>query len=152
MTSDVSNEYLRTRVLSAPPEELRLLLLEGAVRFARRGREGLAEKIYEKSFDNIGQCKAIVMALIDALRPEVDPDLCKRLAGLYTYIWRRLTDANVEHTLGPMDESIRLLEYELETWSMLVERLKQERRAQAPGAPAGAAAPTPGLSLLSVEG
>ena len=35
------NEYLRTRVLTASPEELRLMLLDGALKYAMQAREGL---------------------------------------------------------------------------------------------------------------
>ena len=31
---DTSNAYLRTKVMTASPEELRLMLLDGAIRFA----------------------------------------------------------------------------------------------------------------------
>jgi len=129
MSSDINNQYLRTKVLSASPEELRMMLIEGAIRFARTGREGLIEKDYEKSFEHLSQCKAIVMELLNALEPEHDPELCQRLSGLYTYMYRLLTDANVMHEIEPLDEVIGLLEYDRETWKLLMERIAEERSA-----------------------
>ncbi len=133
MTTDApnatANAYLRTKVMSASPEELRLLLLEGGLRFARIGREGLAEKNYEKAFENIIKSKDIVLELINILRPDVDPELCSKLSALYTYVYQRLTDANMTHETAPADEAITLLEYERETWVMLMDQLKAERDA-----------------------
>lgn len=129
MSADINNQYLRTKVLSASPEELRLMLIEGAIRFARTGREGLVEKNFEKSFENISQCKAIVMELINALKPEHDKDLCDKLSALYTYMYRLLTDANIQHELEPIDEAIQLLEYDKQTWKLLMEKVAEERIA-----------------------
>ncbi|MCB9846814.1 MAG: flagellar export chaperone FliS [Phycisphaeraceae bacterium] len=157
MSTDINNQYLRTKVLSASPEELRLLLIEGAIRFARTGREGLIEKNYEKSFENISQSKAIVMELLNALDSKHDPDLCRKLSGLYVYMFRLLTDANIQHELDPLDEAIKLLEYDRDTWKLLMDRLAEERASgarhpapvsTAPTVSAAAEAYTP----LSIEG
>ena len=129
MSTDINNQYLRTKVLTASPEELRMLLIEGAIRFARTGRDGLAEKNFEKSFENIGQCKAIVMELLNALKPEHDEELCKKLSALYTYMYRLLTDANIQHTIEPIEEVIKLLEYDKQTWKLLMEKIVEERIA-----------------------
>ncbi len=153
MTPDAStaNAYLKTKVMSASPEELRLMLLDGALRFARIGRDALAEKNYEMSFENIVKAKDIVLELINILRPDVDPQLCSRLSALYTYVYQRLTDTNMQHETGPADEAIRLLEYERETWVMLMQQIKREREEG--GAPAQAPAHAAGEpARLSVEG
>ena len=155
-----ANAYLKTKVMSATPEELRLMLLDGALRFARIGRDGIAEKDYEKSFENIIKAKDIVLELINILRPDVDPDLCGKLSSLYTFMYQRLTDANMEHDAAIVEEVIGLLEYERETWVLLMEKIKTERASgaapaaarpasapQAPGAYDGSSAPR-----LSIEG
>ncbi len=160
MSTDINNQYLRTKVLSASPEELRLMLIEGAVRFARTGREGLVEKNYEKSFENISQCKAIVMELLNALKPEHDEDLCNKLSGLYTYMYRLLTDANIQHELEPIDEAIKLLEYDKETWKLLMEKVAKERADgtyglsddEQPISDAPAVTTPEGYKPLSIEG
>lgn len=142
-TNAGANAYLRQRVLSASPEELRMMLLEGALRFARQGAEGLRERQYEKSYQGIHQCQDILMELISALRPEVAPDLCRRLAALYTFMYRRLMDASTQRDAAIADEVIHLLEFENETWRMAMEKLRHERaEAAAPGHP-----PTASISI-----
>jgi len=146
-----SNAYLATKVMSATPEELRLMLLDGALRFARIGREGIAQKDYEKSFENIIKAKDIVLELINILRPDIDPDLCSKLSGLYTYIYQRFTDANMTHETAPIDEAIGLLEYERETWVLLMDQIKKERAAGTAPQPPAASVPDQ-RPRLSVEG
>ncbi|MCC6907789.1 MAG: flagellar export chaperone FliS [Phycisphaerales bacterium] len=125
--NDQANAYLRQRVFSATPEELRLMLLEGALRFARQGADGLRERNFEKSYQGIHQCQDILMELINALRPEIAPDLCRRLAALYTYMYRRLMEASSQRDADIVDEVIKLLDYERETWVMAMEKLREER-------------------------
>lgn len=150
MKQDTTNQYLRTKVMTASPAELRLMLIEGAIRFCRQGREGLAAKDYEKSFEGLTQAKAIIMELINGLRPEIDPELCSRLSGLYTFMYTRLIEANLEKKPEMIDEVIKLLDYERETWVLLIDKLAEERKS---GGGARHAEPKPAaMSSISVEG
>lgn len=125
------NPYLRTRVLTASPEELRLLLIEGAIRFARQGRDGLARKDFEASFAGLSSCRDIIVELITTMRPEVDPDLCDRLHGLYTFMYNELVEASFQRDPNRVDTVVKLLEYEHETWVLLMRKLAEERGTNA---------------------
>lgn len=114
--------------MSASPAELRLMLIDGAIKFARLGREGLANKDYEQVYNGLSQAKSIILELINGMRPEIDPELCNRLSGLYTYMYRRLLDASLEKEPEICDEVISLLEYDRETWIMLMEKLAEEEK------------------------
>lgn len=131
-----ANAYLRTKVLTASPEELRLMLLDGAIKFARQGREGLANRNYEASFNGISQCRNIVLELLTTIKPEYDPDLCDRVKSLYTFLYTELVEASMTKSVPRVDSVIKLLEYERETWVMLMAKLAEER---ASGAAAAAA-------------
>lgn len=152
------NAYLRTRVLTATPEQLRLMLLEGAVRFARAGREGLEIKNYEQSYDGFTKCRNILVELMNSMRPEVDPDLCKRVNALYTFLYIHLTEASLEKDSRKADEVIELLEYERQTWILLMDKLAAERAGAAPAsvpapvATAAASATGAPRVALSVQG
>ncbi|MCW5775779.1 MAG: flagellar export chaperone FliS [Phycisphaeraceae bacterium] len=132
-TSDPSAAatYLRTRVMTARPEELRMMLLDGALRFARQGREGLARRDYEASFTGLSQCQDIVMELATSVRSDQDRALAERVRGLYLYLYQELVQASVERDMTRVDGVIRLLEYERETWAMLLAKLAAERSGQA---------------------
>lgn len=120
------NPYLRNQVLSAKPEELRLMLFDGAIRFLNTGRKGLESKNYDVSYTNIGKAQKIVLELSNSLNRNVMPDVTEKLSALYTYIYRLLIDASTTRETKHLDEAIRLLKYERETWAMLIEKATQQ--------------------------
>ncbi|MEM7683085.1 MAG: flagellar export chaperone FliS [Planctomycetota bacterium] len=126
------NPYLKTKVLSASPQELRLMLFDGALKFARQGRAALEQGAFDKSYENIIRAQKIVLELNISLNTDLLPEVTTKLAALYTYIYRLLIEANIERQLKPLDEALGLLEYERETWAMLM--------AQGDAAPADRAA------------
>jgi flagellar secretion chaperone FliS len=153
--SNPANAYLRTKVLTASPEELRLLLLDGAIKFARQGRDGLAAKDYEASFNGISQCRNIVLELITTIRPEFDPELCERVRAVYTFMYRELVEASMEKNITRVDGVIQLLNYERETWALLMGKLVEERGvgSAAPPEPAAATKNTQSpRATISVQG
>lgn len=117
------NPYLRTKVMTASPAELRMMLLDGAVKFARLGRDGLAAKDYEQSFNSISRAEDIVMELRESLKPEAEPELCRKLNDLYLHIYLQLVRASSEKNIAVLDQVIALLEYECETWRMAMAEL-----------------------------
>jgi flagellar protein FliS len=131
-----ANAYLRTKVLTASPAELRLLLLDGAIKFARQGREGMAAGNHEMAYSGVSQCRAIITELMLTMKREHDPELCDRLAALYTFMFNELISANLERDPGRVDAVVKLLEFERETWVMLMEKLASEKAPAAPPEPA----------------
>ena len=59
-----SQAYLRTKVMTASPAELRLMLLDGAIRFAEQAKRGYETKDYELSFEGTTKAQAIVLELL----------------------------------------------------------------------------------------
>lgn len=149
--SPTANAYLRTKVLTASPEELRLMLLDGAIRFATQGRDGLARKDYEASYNGMSQCRNIIIELITSIRPDVDPELAQRVRSVYTFMFSELVEASFQKDPARVDEVLRLLNYERETWSMLMGKLAQGRTGDAPPAATGPASAHAKSAAFSVE-
>ena len=123
------NPYLKTKVMTAGPAELRLMLFDGALKFAEQGRQGLARKDYEAAYNGISRCQEILAELMNSLDPKHAPDLCEKLSGLYTFMMTRLMAASTERDPAIVQEVITLLEFERETWLMLLEKLAGEKAA-----------------------
>lgn len=133
-TTTEANAYLRTQVLTASPEKLRLMLLDGALRFARQAVEGMAAKDYEATYSGITQARAIVLELATSIRADVEPELAERVQSVYMFLYRELVDASLTRDQARLQKAIELLEYERETWSMLMNKVAAERAAN-PAAP-----------------
>ncbi len=143
MSTDIANAYQRTQVLTAGPEQLRLLLLEGAVRFARQGVEGIRTKNHEAVYVGFSKSRDIVVELMTSIRPDTDATLRSRVQGLYMFIFKLLADASLERDETKGDKAAELLEYEVETWKMAMAKAAEER--------AGGARVTGGRPTVAVE-
>ena len=136
------------------------MLLDGALKFAAQAREGLDAGNHEQSYNGFTQCRAIITELIVSIRPEFDPELFGKVRALYTFMFSRLVDASREKSAEKLDEVIKLLQYERETWAMLMDKLNIDRQnsadsslasAEASKAPAGTGQ-SPRRAAISVEG
>ena len=149
MTQDASGEYLRNTVMTATPEQLQMMLYDAAIRFARQGREALERNDFETGCEKLLRAQRIVVELQNGLRHEVNPTLCEQLSGLYTFVYNRLIDANLNHRVGPIDEALQILEHQRETWRLLMQKLQEA----APGQEAEPKKADSGVGeTLSVEG
>jgi len=126
MSQSAVNPYLRTKIMTASPEELRLMLYDGAIRFIKQSVTAIGEERYEDSYNALMRAQKIVLELSTSLKHDMQPELCEKLSALYTYIYRLLVDSNVKRESGPAEEALKLLEYEKETWQLLMKKLKTE--------------------------
>ncbi len=149
-----ADAYLTTKVLTASPEELRLMLIDGAIKFSQQGRDALERKDFEGCYNGYTRARAILVELTNTMRPDPDRKLYERLTSLYMFLFRRLLESSHEKDIAKADEVLTLLKFERETWVMLMEKLASERRGQSPSPQSqpGADA-SPGLtSSLSLAG
>ncbi|MFN7020774.1 MAG: flagellar export chaperone FliS [Phycisphaerales bacterium] len=121
-----ANTYLRTQVLTASPERLRLLLLEGALRFLRQGRDGLERRDYAASYDGFSQARNIVVELMTSIREDQAPELCARVRSLYTFIFQIIAEASLEKDAVKAEKAIELMEYERATWELAMQKIAVE--------------------------
>lgn len=119
--------YLRTQVLTASPEQLRLMLLDGAIKYLRQGREGLEKKDHFASFDGFSKTRNIIVELMNSMKPELAPEVCAKVHGLLVYMYQLVVDAGLNKDIAKADEALGLLEFERETWLLAVEQAANER-------------------------
>jgi flagellar protein FliS len=151
--TQVSQAYLKTKVMTASPAELRLMLIDGAIRFTEQARRGYEERNFESAFEGTTKAQNILMEMMNSLRPDQAPELCARLSALYTFMYKSLVEASSTRDTRLIDEVITLLRFERETWQMCLEALARENRSAsamtsipAERPPAGEAA-RPNLSI-----
>lgn len=147
--TDTANAYLRTRVMTATPEELRLMLLDGAIKFARQAEYGLDNKDYEASFAGFSQCRDIVLELMRTIDDKHDPDLANRVRSLYAFLYTELVEASFDKDKPRLLKAIELLEYERETWKLLMDKLAEERGTAPTTTAATPARPAPAPNTLA---
>jgi len=131
MSNQFAQSYLRTKVFTATPEQLQLMLYDGAITFSEQAKLALLEKKFDQSYDLLSRTQKIIAEMMGSLKPDLAPDLCGKLASLYTFVYRKLIEANVEHTIEPLDEALGILRYQRQTWAMLLDQLGKSKAAAA---------------------
>lgn len=129
-----AQHYLRTRVMTATPAQLQMMLYDGAVRFCEAAKTSLETRDLEGVYVNTSRAQRIVTELLSNLKPKEAPALAAQLAALYKHVYKRLTEAGVTHNAASLDEAIDLLRYQRETWALLIQQLG-EHRAKGPRQP-----------------
>lgn len=124
MTPIASDEYLASAVLTATPEQLHLMLYDGAIRFVRQAAEALRQNDFETSCEKLLRAQKIITEMKAGLRPEVQPQLCEQMAGLFNFVYWRLVHANLRRDAAALEEALQILEYQRETWRLLVEKTR----------------------------
>ncbi|MBU0719273.1 MAG: flagellar export chaperone FliS [Planctomycetes bacterium] len=136
MTESATNPYLHDAVLPATPEQLQLMLYDGAIRFASQGRDAIEAKDYATSYEKLTRAQEIISEMQAGLNYEVNEDLCKRVASIYNFIYRKLIDANVHRDTSAIDDALKVLRIERETWQIVVDKVNKTREQESPTASA----------------
>ena len=84
MTLSAADSYLETRVLTATPQRLRLMLIEEALRRVRVAGEALAAGRTMEGAIACSRAREIVSELIAGIHPDGN-DVAKRVLGIYLY-------------------------------------------------------------------
>ena len=129
MPSSPPENYLFTEIMTATPQKLHLMLIEAAIRSAQRGRQKWQVQQDDEACEALIHAQQIVGELLASLDREVDPDLVKRVASVYLFVFRSLMEANYEHSEEKLDNAIRVLQLERETWRQVCEQLGSNKPA-----------------------
>ena len=127
MSEASANPYLRDAVMTATPEQLHLMLYDGAIRKARQARDAILRKDYETSYDQLKRAQQIMLEMLNGLNYEVNRELCERMASIYNFLYRKFVDANIHRRIADIDDALKILNIERETWQMLVDKVNRIR-------------------------
>ena len=125
MTSHINDTYLEARVRTATPQRRQLMLIEGALRFARLAVEqwdgGLPN---EEVYSNIVRCRDIVAEIYGGIRQDQAP-VAKQVAAIYLFLFRLLAEAPLHEDPQRVRDVIRVLEEEQKTWQLVCEQMPE---------------------------
>ena len=144
-----TNQYLANTVLSASPEQLMLMLYDGAGRFLAQAIQAIEEGQVDKRAHFINKASAIVSEFAATLDRSQDATLADDLTALYGYMLRQLMQANLKNDVEPLVEVKGLLAELRTAWAQAIEISKEEKR-QAAGALAPLTTPRATVAGASV--
>lgn len=108
--------YKNNSVNFASKEQMLLMLLDGAVKFAKRGKLAIQEKDIKMAHNSITRTQDIFTELKVTLDPNAG-DWAKQMFNVYSFINDRLLQANIKKDEAIMDEVIPLIEEVRDIWN-----------------------------------
>ncbi|GAA0121412.1 flagellar export chaperone FliS [Clostridium faecium] len=115
--SNAYNTYKNNSVNYASKEQLLLMLLDGAVKYAKIGRQAILDNDIQKKHDNIIRTQDIFYELMISLDRNAGGEWADNLYAVYEFINHRLTEANMKKDVKIMDEVIPLIEEIRDLWN-----------------------------------
>ena len=106
--------YANNRIMTATQGELTLMLYEGAIKFCNIAVEAMKKKELEKAHVNIIKVENIIMEFQATLKHEYP--VSKDFDQVYSYLMKRLVDANVKKDPEVLEEVLEHLRTMRDTW------------------------------------
>jgi flagellar protein FliS len=116
-----NSSYFESKVLTAPPYRLHLMLIEGAIRFGRQAEEALCRGDEVAAAGPLLRVLDIVGEMLVGVR-ENKNELTLKIAELYLFVFRRVSVAKINADVTALGEAMRLLEFERQTWQLACEK------------------------------
>jgi flagellar protein FliS len=111
------NTYKNNSVNFASKDQLLLMLVDGAVKFSKIGRQAILDKDIKKAHENIMKTQKIFYELMATLDMNKGGQWAESLMKVYDFIARRLTDANIKKSEEIMNEIMPLIQEVRDTWT-----------------------------------
>lgn len=123
------NNYLSNQVNTASPEQLLLILYDGAIRFTRQAIIGIEQNKPEVRRHGVSKTMAILSEFSNTLNFEAGGEIAEDLDALYNFMIRELIQVNIDNNIEKLKVVEELLVDLRQTWGKAVEIDKKEKYA-----------------------
>lgn len=113
-------QYNQSKILTASPAEITLMLYEGAIKFCNIAVIGIEQGDIEKAHINIMKTQRIIEAFRDTLDHKYP--VAEEFDKVYVYILRRLFEANVSKDKEILEEVNMHLRSMRDTWKEVMKK------------------------------
>ncbi len=122
MASNASAAYMDSKILTASPAELTLLLYEGAIKFCNLAIIAIEKKDFEKANINIIKAERIISefrATLDFKYP-----VAKDFDNVYKYVYDRMMTANMKKDPEILEEVLEHIREMRDAWKVVMKTAK----------------------------
>lgn len=106
--------YNNSKILTASPAELTLMLYDGAIKFANIAIVAIEKHDIEKAHNNIMKTERIIIEFQSTLDHKYP--VAKDFDAVYTYLIQRLREANLKKDPEILEEVLKHLRTMRDTW------------------------------------
>lgn len=130
------NQYRQQQFDSATPEQILIMLYDGAIRFCRQSLEAMAAGELTAKREAISRAMAIIAEFSNSLDRNIGGDTADNLDALYHFMMRELTSANLHDDPEKVTVVLNLLRDLRETWIQAISIARQDQNPADPVDPA----------------
>ena len=112
--------YANSKILTASPAELTLMLYEGAIKFTNIAIVAIEKKDIQKAHDNIVKTERIILEFKSTLDPKYP--VAQDFERVYDYLLKRLRDANIKKDAQILEEVLVHLRSMRDTWKEVMKQ------------------------------
>lgn len=106
--------YNNSKILTASPAELTLMLYDGAIKFTNIAIMAIEKHDIEKAHNNIVKTERIILEFQETLDDKYP--VAKDFDAVYTYLIQRLREANLKKDSEILEEVLKHLRTMRDTW------------------------------------
>lgn len=122
MATNPYAQYQNSKILTASPAELTLMLYDGAIKFGNIAIQAMNEKDIQKAHMNIVKVEKIIEEFRCTLNR--DYPVAQDFDNVYVYLLQRLLECNIKKDPEIMEEVITHLRSMRETWIEVMKKSK----------------------------
>jgi flagellar protein FliS len=111
--------YNNSKILTATPAELTLMLYDGAIKFTNIAIVGIEHNDVEKAHNNICKAERIILEFDTTLDDRYE--ISKDFHNVYHYLLQRLHEANVKKDKEILEEVLKHLHTMRDTWKEVMQ-------------------------------
>ena len=121
------NQYQQNHIYTATPEQILIMLYDGAIRFSRQAIMAGEQGNQVQKMERISKVMAIIVEFSNTLNHEVGGQIAADLDGLYQFMIRELTTARND-TTGKSLKTVEGLLVDLRaTWGQAIDINRRQK-------------------------
>lgn len=120
--------YNNSKVMTASPAELTLMLYDGAIKFCNIAIDSVKKKDIQNAHTNIMKTERIVLEFQSSLDDRYG--VAKDFNAVYTYLIRRLREANMTKDPEILEEVLKHLRTMRDTWKEVMQLTQNGKKTQ----------------------
>lgn len=124
MSYQALNKYKQNTITTSSPEELTLMLYDGAIKFMNIGKYSIEKKDIERTNASLIRAQNIISELNFTLN--MDYEISNEMRDLYDFITARLIDANIEKDIKAIEDALEITYEMRDTWKEAMKQIRQQ--------------------------
>ncbi len=105
-------------IYGTSPQRLRLILIEGAMRFATQTLQLWETDDYEAALEPMDRCRAVIAELMASIKSD-HSEVARAVLGNYLFVFRELTESSISKDCERLQGVLKVLEVEQQTWQQV---------------------------------